>query len=71
MAVALANVVAPDNPTPDQEYVTPVAGPPVNTVEVVAQVKVPPVADADGVVVFCVTDTLPVVKHPFAVLVTV
>ena len=61
VAVALAKLVAPDNPAPDQEYVTPDAGPPTNVVEVFAQVNVPPIADADGEVVFWDTATLPVV----------
>jgi hypothetical protein len=61
VAVAFAKFVAPDNPTPDQEYVTPDTGPPTNVVEVFAQVNVPPIADADGEVVFWDTATLPVV----------
>ncbi len=52
VAVAFASVVAPDNPAPDQAYVTPDAGPPTNTVDVLEQVKVPPIADAEGAVVF-------------------
>lgn len=71
LAVALAKFVAPDNPTPDQAYVTPDAGPPTNVVDVLAQVNVPPVAVADGAVVFCVIAKDPVVLQPLLVLVTV
>ena len=67
--MALANV-APDNPVPNQEYVTPDNGPPTKVVEVFAQVKVPPVAVADGTVVFWVTNKVPVVVHPLIVFVT-
>ena len=71
VAVTFAKVVAPDKPAPDQAYVTPDAGPPTNVVEVFAHVKVPPVAEAEGAVVFWVTATLPVVWQPLLVLVTV
>lgn len=52
VAVAFAKLVAPVNPAPVHEQVTPDNGPPTKVVEVFAQVKVPPVAVADGAVVF-------------------
>ena len=52
VAVAFAKVVAPDKPAPDQAYVTPDAGPPTNTVDVLEHVKVPFVELANGAVVF-------------------
>ncbi len=52
VAVAFAKVVAPDKPAPVQAYVTPDAGPPTNTVDVLEHVNVPPVAEAEGAVVF-------------------
>ena len=71
VAVALAKFVAPDNPTPDQEYVTPDTGPPTNVVDVLAQLNVPPVADADGTVVFWVIDTTAVLVQLFNGLVMI
>ena len=67
----MAKFVAPDNPTPDQEYVTPDTGPPTKVVEVFAQVNVPPVADAVGTVVFWVIDTTAVFVQLFNGLVII